>query len=57
MFKATLRMGSLKTYGYNLSGFLEFCELYYIAPLEVSPLDLVLYITWFEDRGPLQLQA
>ena len=45
LFQAALKPGTLKNHGSNLSDFLEFCELYAIAPLDVSPVDIARYIS------------
>ena len=41
---AALQPGTLKNYGSNMSDFLELCELYAIAPLDVSPVDIARYL-------------
>jgi len=44
-------MGTLKIYGANMAEFLEFCELYSIAPLDASPVDIARSISWLGERG------
>ncbi len=34
-----------------MAGFLKFCELYSIVPLDVSPVDVSRYISWLGERG------
>jgi hypothetical protein len=51
LFQSALQPGTLENYGFNLAGFLEFCELYSVAPLDVSPVDIARYISWLGERG------
>ena len=51
IFQSALQPGTLKNYDSNMSEFLEFCELYAIALLAVSPVDIACYISWLGERG------
>jgi hypothetical protein len=51
LLQSALQPGTLKNYGSNLAGFLEFCDFYSITPLDVSPVDIARYISWPGERG------
>ena len=53
LVQTSLQPGTLKNYGSNKSGFLEFCELHAIAPFDISPVDIARCIAWLGERGTM----